>query len=85
MSEDKSYLDSHWQTPEDDMDPGEPIQELLELDVQLSPNFVEKLLRAIDRRTLSNELIDCGWLSIVEIFKEYWVLILSIVTSRNKD
>lgn len=68
-----------------DVDPGEPIRELAELEDAAAPGFFQQLINRIDRRLLGGDMIELGWQAIREFFFAYWSLLVSIVAPGEKD
>lgn len=68
-----------------DVDPGEPIQELADLEETPTPGFFQRLVDSIERRLLGADLIDLARRAVREFFHAYWNLVMSLLKGDEKD
>jgi hypothetical protein len=61
-----------------DIDTGEPIAELAELEVTPRFGFFDRLRNAIDRRLLGVECVDVSKNALATMFCEFWTMIMSL-------
>ena len=67
----------------EEIDPGEPIQELADLALLISPEFIPRLFRRFERRLLTVDLLDLNQVGIREMFLEYWHLVASFLWNNQ--
>ena len=68
-----------------DVDPGDPIAELAGFQEVPESEFLNKLVRRIERRVLSVDVLEFARQGMRELFLEYWKFITSFVKSDGKD
>lgn len=56
----------------DDIDAGEPIQELLDLEEEPRGDLLGRVVRGIERRVFAADAIDFTWLGLGEFLRELW-------------
>jgi len=63
-----------------DIDPGPPIAELASLTEETAPGFIDRAFRRIERRVLAAETIGFSWFGTGTLLREYWNIIVHIMT-----
>ncbi len=56
----------------DDIDAGEPIQELLDLEEEPQGDLLGRVVRGIERRVFAADAIDFTWSGLGEFLRELW-------------
>jgi hypothetical protein len=68
-----------------DIDPGEPVAELADLQLKPSLGFFDRLRSAIDRRVLGVECVDVSRNALAAMFCEFWAMIMSLFIPTDGD
>ncbi len=63
-----------------EIDPGPPIVQLAGLTEEARPGFVDRAIRAIERKVLVVETIGFSWFGVGTLLREYWNIITHIIT-----
>jgi hypothetical protein len=71
--------------PDADVDPGEPIRELAELEDAPPADFLTTVVRKIERRLLGVNVLEFTRNSFWELCREYWDLIMSMVKGEDRQ
>ncbi len=66
-------------------DPGEPIPELKDLEVEVWPGFLSRVLSALRRRSLVNQLTTMAWSGFGEAVLEFMGMVFSLFESKRAD
>lgn len=56
----------------DDIDAGEPIRELHDLEEEPGGDLLGRVVRGIERRIFASDAIDFSWLGLGEFLRELW-------------
>jgi hypothetical protein len=56
----------------ENQDPGEPIAELRDLSMETGPDFMDRVRRKIERRSLVSSFLDVAWLVPILILIEFF-------------
>ncbi|NNE10076.1 MAG: hypothetical protein HKN20_16055 [Gemmatimonadetes bacterium] len=56
----------------DDIDAGEPIQELRDLEEEPRGDLLGRVVRGIERRVFAADAIDFSWFGLGEFLRELW-------------
>jgi hypothetical protein len=65
----------------EDEDTGEPIRELIDLEQETSPSFLNNILRKIDRRNTASQFLSFSWQVPRTIFFELGSLLMHILNA----
>jgi hypothetical protein len=68
-----------------DIDPGEPVAELTRLELTPAPGFIARLRNRIERRVLGVECVDASKNALVDMFCEFWNMIMSLFAGAEGD
>jgi len=66
-------------------DPGEPITELRDLEVEVSSGFLSRVLSALRRRSLVSQLTTMAWSGFGEAVLEFMGMVFSLFESTRAD
>lgn len=72
-------------TERDDVDPGEPLQELTALRAPVREGFVGRVRARIDRKVLVSSVFDMTWSGLGTVFLEFLSVIFGIFGARKAD
>lgn len=68
-----------------DIDPGEPITELANVELTTSDGFFDRLRGRLQRRLLSAEFVDASCQGLTDMFREFWAMIMSLFAPADDD
>ncbi len=69
---------------DDDVDPGEPIAELAELEHPSSEGLFAKVVRAVERRKLGADGLELARVGLHEMFRSYWGMLASFFEGKSR-
>ncbi len=69
---------------DDIQDAGEPIAELRDLSQETEPDFIDRLRRRIERRSMASSFMDVAWIMPVLIFFEFVSMVFESFGSGTK-
>lgn len=67
----------------EDIEPGEPIAQLRDLDEETSPSFVVRVRSKILRRTLASQFTSLFWSIPEMLFVEFWNFVAGLLKARD--
>lgn len=68
-----------------DIDPGEPVAELAQLELTPAAGFFTRLRNRIERKLLGVECVDATKNGLVDMFCEFWHMIMSLFAPAESD
>ena len=76
--------DDFKQDDTNDVDPGEPVAELADLQVEPAASFSRRIIRRIDTKIFGSQLVDLGTRGLREFFISYWNVLASLLGRDDK-
>ena len=67
----------------EEVDPGEPIAVLAELDDEASTDLLTRIRRTIQRRTAAAQLASFSWSAPLMVLKEVWLILIEQLNPKS--
>lgn len=80
MSDDFSTRSSR---ESDEVDPGQPIEDLSGFEYDASSSFLSRIRRRIHRRTATSQIVSFSWSAPFLVLLEFWVALADTLFPKN--